>query len=144
LKHEPRIYETVFIVNANLEDVQVEVIIEKTKDVILKYGGEILAVEKWGRRRLAYAIKKKNNGYYTLIEFKAPGDALTRLNRFFQLEEEVMRHLVLQLDKKALKAKEVALKAAADLAATAEPAAPVAAPAVTAPVSEKPIEQTKD
>jgi hypothetical protein len=75
------------------------------------------------------------------------------LNRFFQLEEEVMRHLVLQLDKKALKAKEVALKAAADLAATAEAApvapapAPAAAPApapTTATVSEKPIEQTKD
>lgn len=115
-------YETVFIVNANLEDAQIEVIIEKTKDVILKYGGEILSVEKWGRRRLAYAIKKKNNGYYTLIEFKAPGDALARLNRFFQLEEEVMRHLVLVLDKKALKAKEVALKAAAEQAA-AEPAA---------------------
>lgn len=151
MKHEPRIYETVFIVNANLEDVQVEVIIEKTKDLILKYGGEILAVEKWGRRRLAYAIKKKNNGYYTLIEFKAPGDALARLNRFFQLEEEVMRHLVLQLDKKALKAKEVALKAAADLAATVDSAAPVPAPApapaaapATATVSEKPIEQTKD
>ncbi len=149
MKHEPRIYETVFIVNANLEDVQVEVIIEKTKDVILKYGGEILAVEKWGRRRLAYAIKKKNNGFYTLIEFKAPGDALTRLNRFFQLEEEVMRHMVLQLDKKALKAKEVALKAAADLAATAEPVAAVPAPApapapAAATVSEKPIEQTKD
>jgi small subunit ribosomal protein S6 len=127
LKHEPRIYETVFIVNANLEDAQIEVIIEKTKDLILKYGGEILSVEKWGRRRLAYAIKKKNNGFYTLIEFKAPGDALARLNRFFHLEEEVMRHLVLALDKKALKAKEVALKAAADLAA----AEPVAAPTVS-------------
>ncbi|MGE5313341.1 MAG: 30S ribosomal protein S6 [Acidobacteriota bacterium] len=123
MKHEPRIYETVFIVNANLEDTQIEAIIEKTKDVILKYGGEIHSIEKWGRRRLAYAIKKKNNGFYTLIEFKAPGEAIARLNRFFQLEEEVIRHLVLALDKKALKAKEVALKAAADAAAQESAAA---------------------
>ncbi len=106
MKHEPKIYETVFIVNATLEDPQIEAVIEKTKDVILKHGGEIRAIERWGRRRLAYVIQKKNNGYYVLIEFKAPGELIAKLERHFQLEEQMMRHLVVLLDKKALKAKE--------------------------------------
>lgn len=119
MKHDPKIYETVFIVNATLEDPQIEAIIEKTKDAIVKHGGEIRAVEKWGRRRLMYAIQKKNNGFYTLIEFKAPGEAVAKLERYFQLEEQIMRHLVVHLDKKALKAKEMSLQKAAQEAALA-------------------------
>jgi small subunit ribosomal protein S6 len=105
-----RIYESVFIVNATLEDAQIDAIIEKMKDFLVKNGAEIRAVDKWGRRRLAYPIKKKNNGYYTLFEFKAPGDIVAKLERQYQLEEQVIRYLTVQLDKKALKAKEVGQK----------------------------------
>jgi len=105
-----RIYESVIIINATLEDAQIDAEIEKIKDFIQKNNGEIRAVEKWGRRRLAYPIKKKNNGFYALFEFKAPGDIVAKLERQYQLNENIIRYLTVQLDKKALKAKEVGQK----------------------------------
>lgn len=105
-----RIYETVFIVNATLEDAQIEAIIDKMKDFLIKNSAEIRAIEKWGRRRLAYPIKKKNNGFYVLFEFFAAGDIVAKLERQYQLEEQIIRYLTIALDKKALKAKEVGQK----------------------------------
>ena len=105
-----RIYESVIIINAVLEDAQIETEIEKVKDFITKNNGEIRAIEKWGRRRLAYAIQKKNNGYYALFEFKAQGDIVGKLERQYHLNENIIRYITIQLDKKALKAKEVGQK----------------------------------
>lgn len=112
MQKESKVYETTFIVNAALDDAQIEGVIEKVKDVIVKNGGEIRSAEKWGRKRLAYTINKKNNGYYAYFEFKAPGELIAKLERHFRLEELVIRHLTIQLDKKALKAKELAVAAA--------------------------------
>ncbi len=110
MQYQTRIYESVIIINATLEDAQVETEIEKIKDFILKNGGELRALEKWGRRRLAYAIKKKNNGFYVLYEFKAPGDIVAKLERQYLLNENVIRFMTIELNKKALKAKEVGQK----------------------------------
>jgi len=110
MQYQTRIYESVIIINATLEDAQVEAEIEKIKDFILKNGGELRALEKWGRRRLAYAIKKKNNGFYVLYEFKAPGDIVAKLERQYLLNENVIRFMTIELNKKALKAKEVGQK----------------------------------
>ncbi|HTR80567.1 MAG TPA: 30S ribosomal protein S6 [Bacteroidota bacterium] len=123
MEKEHKIYETTFIVNAALDDAQIEVVIEKVKDVIVKNGGEIRSAEKWGRKRLAYTIDKKNNGFYAFFEFKGPGDLIAKLERHYHLEEQVIRHLTIQLDKKALKAREAA--AAAQKAQLAPAAADV-------------------
>ncbi len=117
MEKEQKIYESTFIVNAALDDAQIDVVIEKVKDVIVKNGGEIRSTEKWGRKRLAYTIDKKNNGFYAFLEFKAPGDLLIKLERHFHLEEQVIRHLTIQLDKKGLKAREIAAAAQKALAA---------------------------
>jgi small subunit ribosomal protein S6 len=119
LEKESKIYESTFIVNAALDDAQIDVVIEKVKDIIVKNGGEIRSTEKWGRKRLAYTIEKKNNGFYAFLEFKAPADLLLKLERHFHLEDQVIRHLTIQLDKKALKAREIAA-AAQKLAAAAQ------------------------
>jgi small subunit ribosomal protein S6 len=100
-------YETIFIVNASLDDPQIEVIIAKVQEQITRYGGEIISTDRWGRKRLTYPIKKKNNGFYTLIEFKAPGSSIQQLEKFYKLDENIMRYLSIKLDKKALKAKEL-------------------------------------
>jgi small subunit ribosomal protein S6 len=110
MQYQTRIYESIIIINATLEDAQIEAEIEKIKDFILKNGGEMRALEKWGRRRLAYAIKKKNNGFYVLYEFKAPGDIVAKLERQYLLNENVIRFMTIELNKKALKAKEVGQK----------------------------------
>ncbi len=115
------IYETVFIINALLEDAAIESLIEKTKEFITANEGGIQAVEKWGRRRLAYPIKKKHNGFYVLIEFQSTGNLVAKLERYFQLEAEIIRSLVIRLDKKALKAKEVGQKLSIEEPIIAEP-----------------------
>jgi len=100
-----RQYETTFIVNASLEDPQVEAVITQVTEVITNNGGEIISTNKWGRRRLAYPIKKKNNGYYVNIEFTAPTGAIPQLQKMYQLDENIIRYLTIQLDKKAIQAR---------------------------------------
>ncbi|MCX6133569.1 MAG: 30S ribosomal protein S6 [Ignavibacteriales bacterium] len=115
-----RVYETTFIVNASLDDHQIDAVIEKVKDLIIKNGGEIREFVKWGRKRFAYPIRKKNNGFYVVIEFSAPGEVIAKLERHYFLDENVLRYLSLVLDKRALKA-----RTAAALLAAEQPAAEV-------------------
>jgi len=113
-----RLYETTFIVNASLDDTQVDAVIGRVQDVIVKNGGAVSALNKWGRKRLAYSINKKTNGFYVNIEFTAPAPLLASLERSFQLDEMILRFLTIQLDQKAL-----AARAKAQAAAAAPPAA---------------------
>jgi small subunit ribosomal protein S6 len=105
MSQKQKIYETTFIVNAGLDDPQIDIIIDKVKELIVKHDGEIMELAKWGRKRFAYPIKKKNNGFYVLCEFKSSGDIVARLERHFQLDENIIRFLILALDKKALQAR---------------------------------------
>jgi len=107
-----RTYETTFIVNASLDDAQVEAVIGRVQETITKNGGTIKAVNKWGRKRLAYSINKRTNGFYVNVEFEAPGTVLTHLERAYQLDEMVLRNLTIVLDRKALAARAAALAAA--------------------------------
>ncbi|MFN0159495.1 MAG: 30S ribosomal protein S6 [Bacteroidota bacterium] len=108
-----RMYETTFIVNASLDDAQIDTVIGRVQDTITKNGGVIAALNKWGRKRLAYAINKKTNGFYVNIEFSAPGALLALLERSYQLDEMILRYLTIVLDRKAITARKNALAAAA-------------------------------
>jgi len=119
-----RLYETTFIVNASLDDSQTDAVIARVQDVIVKNGGAVNALNKWGRKRLAYPINKKTNGFYVNVEFTAPGTLLAAMERSFQLDEMILRFLILQVDKKALAAR---AKAQAAAAAPPPEAAPVPA-----------------
>ncbi|HTR98656.1 MAG TPA: 30S ribosomal protein S6 [Bacteroidota bacterium] len=119
-----RLYETTFIVNASLDDSQTDAVIGRVQDVIVKNGGTVNALNKWGRKRLAYPINKKTNGFFVNIEFTAPGTLLAAMERSFQLDEMILRFLILQVDKKALAAR---AKAQAAAAAPPPEAAPVPA-----------------
>lgn len=130
-----RIYETTFIVNAGLDDPQIDTVIEKVKDVIVKNGGEARDVFKWGRKRFTYPIRKKNNGFYTVIEFAAPGDTIAKLERHYQLDENIIRYLTIQLDKKALKARVAAAELLKEPVASTEPVAPKPAVVPVPPVA---------
>ncbi len=99
-----RIYETTFIINSYLEDPQIEAIINSVEETIKKNGGIIKVFDKIGRKRLAYPIKKKNNGYYCYIVFESTPDFISKLERFYKLEEGILRYLTIALDKKALAA----------------------------------------
>jgi small subunit ribosomal protein S6 len=103
-------YETTFIVNASLDDAQIEAAIARVQDVITKNGGTIESVNRWGRKRLAYSINKKTTGFYTNIEFEAPPALVSQLERAYELDEMILRYLTIRLSRNALKAKAQAIK----------------------------------
>lgn len=112
-----RLYETTFIINASLEDPQIEVIIARIQEVIIKNGGDIVAINRWGRKRMLYQIKKKSSGYYVNIEFNALTTIVKALAHVYMLDEHILRYLTIKLEKKALKARELAATRAAEIPA---------------------------
>lgn len=97
-----RLYETTVIINAALEDADIRATIDRFKEYVESHGGEILLFYELGKRRLAYPIKKRNNGYYVYAAYEAHPTALPLLERLFLLEENFLRHLTLQVDPEIL------------------------------------------
>ncbi len=95
-----RTYESVVIVNAALEDDQIEVTLKKIEDNIQANGGSILDADKWGRKRLAYPIQKSKSGYYAVYRFEAPSELIAKLERHYQLDETIVRYLTIKKKKK--------------------------------------------
>jgi small subunit ribosomal protein S6 len=106
------------IINGALEDEAITQVVNRTSEFITRNGGEIGKADHWGRRRLAYPINKKNNGYYIQYNIDGPAALVQQMERFFMLEEHVIRHLTLQLDDNDLKGRdEVRSRLAAELEA---------------------------
>ncbi len=95
-----RVYETTIIVNAALEDNDINAVVSKVTGYIDNHGGNIEEINKWGRRRLAYPINKKYNGFYVHIIFETMPNTVPILERFLELEDTILRHLTLQLSDK--------------------------------------------
>lgn len=95
-----KIYETTFVVNAALEDPDVEAVITKVTSYIESLGADIIQINKWGRRRLAYPINKKYNGYYVHFIYESSPSSIPIFERFLVLEDTILRHLTLALPKK--------------------------------------------
>lgn len=96
------VYESAILINAALDDQQIESIINRVKDLITTYGGELRDFENWGRKRLAYPIEKSKIGYYAIFRFDAPGDIVAKLERAYNLDEQILRFVNLKLSKDAL------------------------------------------
>lgn len=96
------VYESAILINATLDDQQIEAIITKVKDLITNNGGEIRELENWGRKRLAYPVQKNKIGYYAIFRFDAPGDIVAKLERAYSLDEQILRFVTLKLSKNAL------------------------------------------
>ena len=95
-----RVYETTIIVNAALEEADIESVISKVTGYIENHGAEIFEINKWGRRRLAYPINKKYNGFYVHVVFESSPSAIPIFERFLVLEDTILRHLTLVLPDK--------------------------------------------
>ncbi len=135
-------YESAVIINAALEDEQIEAIVNKLKDAITVNGGEIISADVWGRKRLAYQIKKSKIGYYVVFQFEAPVTAVAQIERVYRLEESILRFLTIQLSKFALEyfADQKQKAAAAQLSETPVEVAPVVVETPAA-VTETPAEK---
>lgn len=95
-------YESAVIINAALEDDQIELVISRIKENILNNGGNIRELENWGRKRLAYVIKKSRIGYYVIFRFDAPPSIVSKLERVYSLDEYILRFLTIKLDEDAI------------------------------------------
>jgi len=86
-------YETTFILEPGLDETRVNEEIERVSQWIRDLGGEVLEVQRWGKRRLAYEINKKRDGIYTLILHLSPGSVIKEVERRMSLNESYMRVL---------------------------------------------------
>ena len=97
-------YETLFVVDASIAEEEIKATIEKFTALITE-NGTIDSVDEWGKRRLAYPINDKNDGYYVLVNFKSEGSFTAELERLFGINENILRSIVIRLieDKKTKK-----------------------------------------
>ena len=95
-------YESAVLISAALEEDQIQSIISRIKELISSNDGEITDVEDWGRKRLAYMIKKSKIGYYIIFQFKAYPQIISTLEKFYKLDENILRYLTIKLTKNAL------------------------------------------
>jgi len=94
-----RLYETVFVLHAELSEEDVAVNTQNIVSLLEGRGAEIIRTERGGKRRLAYPIQKQRYGYYNLIHFRAGSEALVELERLYRLSDRVIRYLTLHVDK---------------------------------------------
>jgi len=104
-----RKYETIFIMDPDLEEEQAQSTLEKIKGIITQTKGEILRVEDWGKRKLAYEVKKKAKGHYILIHFLGTPALLTELERNFRVMDAVIKFQSVRLDERHASVSEVPL-----------------------------------
>jgi small subunit ribosomal protein S6 len=102
-----RVYESAILINAALDDETIKSLIERIQETITTNGGEILEVEDWGRKRLAYQVKKSKIGYYAIFRFNSLPDLVPKLERYYQLDETILRYLTIALSKEALEQIEI-------------------------------------
>ena len=95
-------YETVFILNPVLSDVQVKETVSKFEEFLTSRGAEMISKEDWGLKKMAYEIQNKKSGFYHLFEFKVAPEVLLAFETEFRRDERVMRFLTTALDKHAV------------------------------------------
>jgi small subunit ribosomal protein S6 len=96
------VYESAVLINAALDDQQIDSILSRIKDFITNNGGQIRELDNWGRKRLAYPVDKSKIGYYAIYRFDAPSDIVAKLERIYTLDEQILRFVTLRLSSDAL------------------------------------------
>jgi small subunit ribosomal protein S6 len=95
-----RHYETLFVLKPTLTDEEKQQKIDFIKEVITKNGGQIVATEDIGMRKLAYPIQKFERGHYYIIYFTAPSETVRELERIYRITEEIIRFLTIKYETK--------------------------------------------
>lgn len=92
-------YELTVLIHPDLE-VDIDAPLTKLRDIIKTAGGEITSEENWGKKRLAYKIKKQDFAVYVYMDLKLPADALLKISNTLNITEEVLRYLLVTVDEK--------------------------------------------
>ena len=120
-------YEVVYIIDPAVEEEARKELIAKFNTLIADNGGSVEKVEEWGKRRLAYAIDYKTEGYYVLVNFQAESELPKELERNLQISDSVIRYQVIKLLERKAGVKPRPMRVAPAAPAAAE--APVETPA---------------
>ncbi len=144
-------YEVLYVIDGTLSDEAIKEQVTKFTELVTANGGEVVQVDEWGKRRLAYQINYKSEGYYVLMNFKSAPDFPVELERNFGINEGIMRYMVERKSddyvpaKKTMKPK-AAPKPAEETAPEkpAEPAAAEQAPAEEAAPAETTEEKSEE
>lgn len=91
-------YETIFIIDANLEEEKVKALTEKFTGLIAN-NGTVETVDEWGKRRFAYEIDDKTEGYYVLVDFTSDGEFPKELDRQYRITDGILRTIIIRKDK---------------------------------------------
>ena len=128
-----RTYEIMFIVRPDVEEADLDKLIEGFSQNITAGGGEVKAVEKMGRRRLAYTVRKFNDGFYVLLTIAAPGSLVSEIERRLRVSEPVIKFITVRMDEEEKRLAKVKALRDSKVKRSAQPIPPQPA-AAAAPV----------
>jgi len=133
-----RDYELGFILNPEVSEDETRALLERVEQIVANYGGQIVKINQWGRRRLAYPIERHRDGFYVFIDMILTPETVAELERTLTVSEIVLRHMVKRRDPKAVQKEreereEREARAAAAAAAAAETANAEAAESTATP-----------
>jgi small subunit ribosomal protein S6 len=131
-----RTYEIMFIVRPDVEEADLDKLIEGFSGNITAGGGEVKSVEKMGRRRLAYTVRKFNDGFYVLLTLAAPGNLIVEIERRLRVSEPVIKFITVRMDEEEKRLAKVKALRDSKVKRSAQPIPPQAAPAPVAAVAE--------
>jgi len=104
-----RYYETLYFINPNLADEEYGDVVTKFSNLVEKNKGIVIKIDEWGKKTLAYEVKKFDRGYYVLLQYCGEPDILEELKREFRLDERILKYQTVKLsdneDPETLKAK---------------------------------------
>lgn len=128
-----RTYEIMFIVRPDVEEAEIDKLIEGFSANVTNGGGEVKSVEKMGRRRLAYTVRKFNDGFYILLNIAAEGSLIAEIERRLRVSEQVIKFITVRMDEEEKRLAKVKALRDTKVKRSAQPAAqtpqaPAAAP----------------
>jgi len=144
-----RTYEIMFIVRPDVEEADLDKLIEGFSGNVTSGGGEVKSVEKMGRRRLAYTVRKFNDGFYVLLNVAAQGSLIAEIERRLRVSEQVIKFITVRMDEEEKRLAKVKALRDSKVKRSAQPVAqPVQTPvsdtaAPAAPQAETPAEEEK-
>src|ERR1700738_2400735 len=123
-----RIYEELFIVRPDAPEEEIDQLIEQLTTQISGEGGNVDKSEKWGVRKLAYRVQKRNEGFYVLLQFTSKPETVRELERRLRVSDQVLKFLTVRIDEKLKKIEK--RKKDREKRAARKPTIPVAAPSL--------------
>ena len=96
-----RRYEQIVILDSDLSEDERSPVFNRLKELIPQYKGFLIDIDEWGQKKLAYEIKKKPRGYYAQVNFCGFGDLVDEMERFFRIDDRILKYMTVVLDKEA-------------------------------------------